>query len=150
MKNIRKTVTLPLGDDEVSLNVDMRIIEVVERIYDVNVDLVATVLLVDPSRVKLTDLAQVVGEWLTPMHFEQLGIKRKDVKELIYTANHAELSKIVGCVQAACLFVRRHITAEELDALARGEDLPEKEKAEAAPKKKRRTRKPSTAQSSEA
>ena len=141
MSSLRKTIALPLAGDEVHVDVTTRIIEIVERVYDTNVDVVSTILLVDPSRVKLTQLAEVVSLWLTPGQLEQVGLKRREIPEAIYESSPEDIGRVVGCIQAACLFTRRHINEDEMRKLAMGEDLDDGKQEAPAPKKKPARRK---------
>lgn len=141
MSSLKKTITLPLAGDDVHVDVTTRVIEIVERVYDTNVDVVSTVLLVDPARVKLTQLAEVVGLWLTPGQLEQVGLKRREVPDAIYQASPEDVGRIVGCIQAACLFTRKHISEDEMRKLALGQDLEDEQPEKPAPKKKRASRK---------
>lgn len=123
MKPLRKQIEVFVGDRSVMLNVDMRVIEIVESVYDTNVDVVATQILTIPAYNQLTKLASVVQQWLLPGHFQQLGLSRQDVKSVIYGASPNEIAKLTGCIQAACLYARNYITDEQMERLARGEDL---------------------------
>lgn len=136
MSNLKKRITLALAGEEIDVDVNMRIIEIAERVYDLNADVIASVLLVDPGRVKLTQLADVICEWITPAQYKAFDLRRKDLREAIYSATHDELRVIIGCVQAAILFCRRHINEDELQALSRGEDLPDESEGEEETSKK--------------
>jgi hypothetical protein len=124
MGDLRKQCQIELCGSDVSLNVDMRLIELIERIYDSNVDVVA-VMLTDPRRIKLTQIADVYLAWLTPGQLDSLGTNRADIREYIYKASMDEINKLVGCIQASCLYFRNQISAEDFDTLTRGESLPD-------------------------
>lgn len=123
MKPLRKQIELTIADRSVMLNVDMRVIEIVESVYDTNVDVVATQILTIPALNQLTKLSAVIQQWLLPGHYQQLGLSRSDVKQAIFGASPDDISRITGCVQAACLYARNYITDEQMERLARGEDL---------------------------
>jgi len=121
--NLRKQITIPLAGQEIHINVDMRVIEIVESIYDTNVDVVATEILTNPSRIKLTQIATIVCAMLTAGHYEQLGLKHREVRDEILGASPDDIGKIVGAIQAACLYCRKYITEAEFDRLNQGLDL---------------------------
>lgn len=127
MSDLKKRITIAIAGEEIDVDVNMRIIEIAERIYDFNADVIASVLLVDLARVKLTQLADLICEWIPPQKYQQHDLRRKDLRNGVYTATPDELRKLTGCVQAALLFCRRHIDEEEMQTLARGEDLPDSE-----------------------
>lgn len=137
---MRKYVEFELCGETIELAVDMRVIEVVERVYNKNVDMVAAAVLTNPMSIRLTDIADVIMGWVA---HKNLDLSRRDIKNHIYTASQDDLNVLIGCIQAACLYMRRHITDEQFDTLVRGEDLPpepvadeDKEEAEADAKKK--------------
>lgn len=118
---MKKFVELDVCGESFTLPVDMRIIEIIERVYNMNVDLVAATVLVNPAKIRLVDLAQVVEAWLAGKDTE---LTRRDIKSDVYTKSNDELNKLVGSIQAACMYFRKHIDERQFDLLARGEDLP--------------------------
>lgn len=124
---MRKQVEFQICGENVVINVDMRVIEIVERVYDRNVDIVAALILTDPTKIRLTDLAEVVMGWVANMN---LDLSRRDIKNYVYSLPQDELNVIIGCIQAACLYMRRMITDEQFEILVRGEDLPPEPVAE--------------------
>lgn len=138
---MRKSVEFELCGEPIDLTVDMRIIEVVERVYNKNVDMVAAAVLTNPMSIRLTDIADVIMGWVA---HKNLDLSRRDIKNHIYSASQDELNVLIGCIQAACLYMRQHITDEQFDLLVAGEDLPpepvaDEDKEETAKKKPRRS-----------
>lgn len=119
MQDLRKQVRVALCGGEVALPVDMAVIEIIERVYDLNVNF-AVVALQNPAQVKLTQLAEVYLSWLRPGHFEQLNVKRADVREYIYTADIDQIDVLSGAVMGAALHFRKAISGDDMDALAKG------------------------------
>lgn len=125
-RQLKKTLELPLPNDEtVTLTVDFRIIEVVERVYNQNADIVASVDLATPSRMLRSKIAAVIVEWLS---LKDHGYKRAEIKEFVITAPPPLLNVFSGCIQAAVLYSLKYINDEEFDKLRRGEDLEVKPK----------------------
>lgn len=119
---MRKFIEMEVCGEVYSLPVDMRVIEIVERVYNQNVDMVAAMVLTNAAQVRLTDLASVVMGWLASK--EGCKLTQREIKEYTYTLDSNGLRVLIGSVQAACLYFRNHITEEQFDLLVRGEDLP--------------------------
>lgn len=132
MTELRKQVTVGLMGQELHLDIGMSMLEAVEAVYDLNINFVP-VILQNSHQVKLTQLADLYLRWLTTGQVEQLGGNRKAIREWIYCADEPEIRVLVGALQAACLYYRRKITADELDILQRGEDLPGKDLPDGEP-----------------
>lgn len=118
MASLRTTVTVCLFGEEYEFDVDFRIIEIVERVYDANVDLCAHVYLA--TNPKLSQVAEIMHQWLrikTNKH------KRDDVKGEIYGMDREDLQKVIGAIQGACAYMRKQIGDDELKKLANGQDL---------------------------
>ena len=129
MRKINEIINLQFGERDVQLRVDMRLIETVERVYDCNIDIVAAIILSNPMKIKLSQLASVFIEWMTNEQITFIG-GRDAVKEYIYMADEQTLRMYVGAVQGACLFCRNHITADEMSELAAGNDIGQEEVAD--------------------
>jgi len=120
-RQLKKTLDIPLPDGETAtLNVDFRIIEIVERVYNQNADLVASVDLSTPSRMLRSKIAAVIVEWLA---VKETGFKRSEIKEFVLTASPPMLNVFSGCIQAAVLYSLKYIDDDQFDKLKRGEDL---------------------------
>lgn len=132
---MRKNIELEVAGQTFKIAVNMRVIEVIERVYDQNVDMVVGAILADPSRIKLTQLAEVVINLIADQGAGSLT--RSEVKEYVYTLDSDGLSQLIGSVQAAALFFRNHITEDQFDQLAAGHDLEDEpvDEAEGAEKK---------------
>ena len=120
-RQLKKTLDLPLPDGETTtINVDFRIIEIVERVYNQNADLVASIDLATPARMLRSKVAAVIVEWLAT---KETGFKRSEIKEFVITAPPPMLNVFSGCIQAAVLYSLKYIDEDQFDRLARGEDL---------------------------
>jgi len=135
MADVRKQVCVELCGSDVHLSVDMRFIELVERVYDMNVNVVP-VILQNPSHIKVTQLADLYLAWMTNEQVNTLGVKRVDIREDIYQASIEKINRMVGCIQAACLYYRREIDEADFDTLTKGESLPDERVEEPDGKKK--------------
>lgn len=122
MNELKKQVRIDLCGGEISLPVNMSIVEIIERVYGININF-AVVALQNPMQVKLTQLAEVYLSWMTAGHYEQLGVSRKDVREYIYTADPDQVDRLSGAIMGAALHYRKAITGDDMDALAEGKNL---------------------------
>ncbi len=100
MKALKKTLVIPLLDDDVIVDVDFRVIEIVERVFDMSADAVI-LLLNDTRRVQRNKIADVITGWLA---FKDLGMKRREIREHVISASPEALSVYVTSVYAALLF----------------------------------------------
>ena len=115
-KPLRKTLELPIFDDTVEVDVDFRLIETVERVFGTVADIVAGDTLVhNPRRYQI---AEVIASWVRSREH-----KRKDVHEHVITAPPERLQVYIGAIQGAVLYSLSYVSEDELDKLARGEDL---------------------------
>lgn len=120
-RQLKKTVEIPLPNgEECPVIVDFRIIEVVERVYNQNADLVVSIDLATPSRMLRSKIAAVIVEWLS---VKETGFKRSEIKEYVMTADPDLLNVYSGCIQAAVLYSLKYIGDEEFDKLKKGKDL---------------------------
>lgn len=120
-RQLKKTLDIPLPNGETAtLIVDFRIIEIVERVYNQNADLVASVDLASPTRMLRSKIAATIVEWLAT---KETGYKRSEIKEFVLTSAPSQLNVFSGCIQAAVLYSLKYIDDEQFDKLSRGEDL---------------------------
>lgn len=126
---LRKTITLPVGDDEFEIDVDFRVLEIIERVYDMRAEYVAGLLEQD-HRIRRSQVAEVVLGWLSQRSDALVGRRRLDVLEEITTAPEEVLRRYVGAIQGAILFSLKRLSEEDLEKLARGEDLAQQGDAE--------------------
>lgn len=120
--DLKRQVTVEIDGQEVHLDVNMRVIEIIERVYNCNVNF-AVVSLQNPAQVKLTDLADVYGAWLTNGHLEQLEISRKDLRRWVYQADIDTINRLSGAVMGAALHYRHDISGDDMQTLASGRSL---------------------------
>lgn len=131
---LRKTISLPVGDDEFEIDVDFRVLEIIERVYDMRAEYVAGLLEVD-HRIRRSQVAEVILGWLSQRSDALVGRRRLDLLEEITTASEAVLRRYVGAIQGAILFSLKQLSDEDLEKLARGEDLAPTEQGDDAEKK---------------
>lgn len=122
MEELRKQVRVEICGGEVSLPVDMGIIETIERVYNMNVNF-AVVALQNPAQVKVTQLAEVYNSWLKAGHYEQLGANRGDIRKYIYQADIDDINRLTGAIMGAALHFRKAISGDDMDTLAKGESI---------------------------
>lgn len=132
---LRHAITLPLGDDEVELDVDFRLLALIERGFDMRAEYVAGLLELD-HRIRRSQVADVIVAWIAERTDALAGRRRIDVLEEITTAPEETFRRYVGALQGAIQFSLRKITDEELEKLSRGEDLPPRQTDDADSKKK--------------
>lgn len=120
-RQLKKTLEIPLPDGEVAVvDVNFRIIEIVERIYDTNADVVASVNLASPAKMLRSKIAAVIVEWLSTV---ETDFKRSEIREYVMTAEPKLLNVYSGCIQAAVLYSLKYINDEEFKQLSSGKDL---------------------------
>lgn len=119
---LRKTITLPVGDDEFEIDVDFRVLEIIERVYDMRAEYVAGLLEQD-HRIRRTQVAEIILGWLSQRSDALVGRRRLDVLEEVTTASEEVLRRYVGAIQGAILFSLKRLSEEDLEKLSRGEDL---------------------------
>lgn len=133
-KPMRKTLELEVCGQAVDVDVNWRIIEVVERTFGTVADLVASDTLVhNPMRYKV---AEVIAEWVRSRE-----LRRKDVYEYVLKCRTEELQVYIGAIQGAVLYSLSYIEEKDFDKLTQGKDLDpddgEGEKKEEKPAKKK-------------
>jgi hypothetical protein len=122
-RQLKKTLEIPLpNDDTVTISVDFRIIEIVERVYNQNADMVASIDLANPARMLRSKIAMVIAEWVAN---RDTGFKRQEIKEFVMTAKPDQLNVFSGCIQAAVLYSLKYIDDAQFDKLSKGQDLDE-------------------------
>ena len=147
MQPIRKTLVLPLFGDEVTVDVDFRIIEIIERVFDLSADAVIS-LFSDGRRVQRRHVADVIVGWLA---FKELGMKRREIREHVMTCPADALAVYTTSIYAALLFVLNYFdkfdpkaNAKKFDDLVTSADWPrigssEEEDAKKKPTSKKRS-----------
>lgn len=117
---MRANIDLEVCGEEVSFDIDWRIIEIVERTFGAVADLVASDVLVrNPTRYQVAD---VIIEWI-----RGTNLKKSDVRQYVMTASQEELQTYIGAIQGAVLYSLSYIDEEQLDLLTQGQDLPDEE-----------------------
>lgn len=140
-KALKKTISLEVCDQTVDVDVNWRIIEVVESTFGVVADLVASdTLVTNPMRSKV---AEVISEWV-----RSRDLRKKDIYEDVLGASLEDLQVYIGAIQGAVLYSLSYIEEDELDQLTQGKDLESSEQGDGEekekPKKKSASRKGAT------
>lgn len=128
-KPLKSTLDVPLGGDEITIDVTYRVIEQVERVFGTLADLVASETLVNNPRRHL--VAEVIALWAAGR-----GYRRRQVIEEVSTCDHHTLQRYIGAIQGAVLFVLRHVDEKDMKRLAEGLDLEDEEEGEQDPEEK--------------
>lgn len=137
-KPLRKSVSFELLGEEVRVDLNFRVIQVLERVYDANLDHVIAFELAIPARVKRSKVAEAIADWLETQGIDR-DWKRREVLEHVMGAPVEQLNKYIGCLQAAALFCLRgpdglpQIDDEGIALLMEGKDLPSKLEKKAEP-----------------
>ena len=118
--DIKKTLNIEVDGKEYEVPVNFRAIEIVETVYDCTADQVIGVHLVDPSRMKRIQIARVIAQWIDP----PAGVSRADIYQKVVVCKTADLTKYAGAIQGAVAYALDYIGLDELDMLAKGQDLP--------------------------
>src|SRR5688572_1193964 len=140
MRDLKRTLTFPILDQEVTVDVDFRVIETVERVFDMNADAVVALFSdADGRRVQRNKVADVIVGWLA---FKDLGIKRRDIREAVITALPDLMRLYTTSIYAALLFVLNYYNrtdpadnARRFDELVAGPDWPSNKPQEDGEKK---------------
>jgi len=120
---MKKTLELPLPDGEtLTMEVTFRIIEIVERVYQKNADMVVSVDLASPIHMLRSKIADVISEWVAT---RQTNFKRSEIREFVITRQPMDLNVYAGCIQAAVMYSLKYIDDDQFAKLTRGEDLDE-------------------------
>lgn len=137
MSELRKSIEVEVLDQTVSIDVDWRIIDVVETVYDMRAEYVA-VLLQNPVKIKRKDIADVLTSWLAP---RIQSISRKAIREAVLLADDEPLTRYIGAIQGAVLYALRKIDGHEFDRLIAGRDLDDDgSRSKKKPRRKKATR----------
>ena len=119
--NITKTITLTLGDHEFEVPVNFRAIEIAESVFDASADTILATILTDPRKIRRSMIAHVISQWVTIPK----GMKRSEIYEQAVVVSPDQLGAYVGAIQGAIAYALNYIDQDDLNALVRGEDLPD-------------------------
>jgi hypothetical protein len=136
---IRKSLVIPVFDQDVTIDIDFRIIEIVERVFDLSADAVIA-MLSDARRVQRHKVADIVTEWLA---FRDLGLKRREIREHVMAAPSEVLTIYITSIYTALLFMLNYFdrkdpkeNAKKFDELVESDEWP-RLKREASPDAKK-------------
>lgn len=110
---LRKTLVLEVLGEEVTVDVDFRMIETMERVFGQSADMLIP-LFTDVGQVQRRHVADVVAELLGRKL--TVTLKRQDVREYIITAPAEDYFVIATQLQLALLFILKHMAADQFDA----------------------------------
>lgn len=109
---LRKSLALELLGEEVTIEVDFRLLEIIERVFDVEVSALLP-LMADVGRVQRRYTAEVLADALTRRAGNAWS--RTEIREEVMTMGVEEYTLLVAKLGAAVLFTLRHMTSDEYD-----------------------------------
>jgi hypothetical protein len=121
-KPLRQSIELPIGESSISIDITFRVIEIIERHYDLRAEFVGKFILENDTRIKRTDVAKVIVAWIDAAG---ANVDREEMYEAVLTAPDPILRRYVGAIQGALWYSLKEISAEEVKTLARGENIRE-------------------------
>lgn len=111
-KPLRKSLTLELLDQVHTVEVDFRLIELMERAFNQSADMILTSFVV-VEKVQRRHVADIVAEMLGRKL--DVNLKRSDIREAVLTMDTEPYIALAVQIQAALLFILKHMTGEEYD-----------------------------------
>lgn len=115
---LRKHIEVPLPSGEIiGIDVTMRIIEIIERVWDESVDAVISRLSSSAS-IKRSLVAETVAQWITPAAAPNTS--RREIKEAIMRADAEMFGSYAGLVYAAAMYSVRYIEESDFDRAVKG------------------------------
>lgn len=120
------------------IDVTFRVLEIVESVFNMNADWVASRVLTSPQLLKYTKIAEVIADWVSP-HIDE---RRGRIVEAVLAADRERMSSYVTAIQAACLFLRNHIDGVKFDDMMTPDDGAPDAADKGAKKKAKAKRKP--------
>lgn len=128
VRQIKKTLEIPIEDEVYDTPITFALLEVVERVFEVPADEVPRLLTPyfafaphlggNPQRSKV---AEIIAGWIT----ESTGceLSRNCIREVVGFSLPDRYNVYVGCIQGALLFAWKRIDEEQLNTLSKGESL---------------------------
>jgi len=120
-KPLRKTLELDLFGEPVPVDVDFRVVEIVERAFNASADDLIRPL-ASLAGVQRRHVADVICDWVTRV--PNLGYRRQEIREHVMTAPASQYYLWVAQISNALLYTLKHMTDEEFDRIR--EELAEK------------------------
>lgn len=111
-KPLRKTLEFALFGELVPVDVDWRVIEVIERTFNTSADALIGHF-VTMERVQRRHVADVLCDLLARKG--DLAWKRGEIREHVMTADAADFYQWVAQINTALLYALKHMTDEEFD-----------------------------------
>jgi hypothetical protein len=120
---LRKSIALHIRGQEIAVDVDFRLLEIIERTFGRSLDQIV-VENADPSQFQRRHAAQIVVDWLELFRGDLFTGESKwariDVREFVLTMPPDAYVFLVAAILAAVLYARKEMTAEEFEK-AKGE-----------------------------
>lgn len=114
---LKKHLELPLPNGEVvGLDVTMRTIEIIERVWDKSLDAVISDL-TNGANVKRSLVAETIAQWIPPA---TLSLSRRELKEAIMCSDAEKFGAYAGVIWAAAMYSVRYIDEESFDKALKG------------------------------
>jgi hypothetical protein len=113
-KPLRRVLDIELLTAEFKVDVDFRLIEVLERAFGMSADALVDIFL-QRMRVQRRHVADVLAEILPRAGATQT---RTEIREAVITLDLEAFAVLVSQLQAALLFIIKHMTPEEFDKVS--------------------------------
>lgn len=132
-KTLRKSILLTVLEEEVSVDVDFRLLELLERVFDAgSVDRVVP-LLVDPTSVPRSKVADVIADLL--MRKASNKLTRSEIREDVITSDLPTVySGNVAALFAAACYALKQVGSDEFDKINAGAQALKKKAVTPSPK----------------
>lgn len=116
---LRKHIEVPLPNGEIiGIDVTMRVIEIIERVWDESVDAVISRFSSSSASIKRSLVAETVAQWITPGAAPNTS--RREIKEAIMRADAEMFGSYAGLVYAAAMYSARYIEEPVFDRAVKG------------------------------
>lgn len=119
MTPIKKSLRLPILDEDVNINVTWHIIEIVEREYECGADIVVAEKFPKPENIQRRKIASIIANWCDS---QRIGKPHNDVWQYVLTSPLERLGIYVMGIQAAVLYALGSLSSSEFDDLQKDED----------------------------
>lgn len=109
-------MTFELAGTEVSADVDFRMLEIAETVFNASADMIVSSHLVNPAFVKRSLVARSIAEWVQPSL--PAGVKLADAINEIAMAEPKVFGAFAGKLQGALAYSLQYISETDFDKIA--------------------------------
>ena len=114
---MRKNINFKLCGEEVSVPITFDTIERIERAFNANADVIATIIIPNMTTIPFSKLARVVSDVVAGHEPKNSKLTRETICEYLMGAPGMELAGVAIQLQTACLYIRNQIDPEEFDRI---------------------------------